>query len=84
MPADAVTRGSDRGNAIEVENGTFGWDAAEPGADEEKGAVTLRGVNLVIRKGDHVAVCGPVGSGKSALLACMLGEIPKVEGTVRA
>lgn len=30
----------------------------------------------------RVAVCGTVGSGKSSLLSCILGEIPKITGTV--
>jgi len=87
LPTDAVTtKGcSENGNAIEVENGAFSWDADEfAGEEEEKVSLsTLRNVNLRIKKGAHVAVCGSVGSGKSALLACMLGEIPKIEGTVR-
>ncbi|CAN1246528.1 Putative ABC transporter C family member 15 [Linum grandiflorum] len=31
----------------------------------------------------RVAVCGTVGSGKSSLLSCILGEIHKLSGTVR-
>jgi len=84
LPTDAVTRGSENEDAIEVENGAFSWDADEfLGKEEKLPSPTLRAVNLRIKKGAHVAVCGPVGSGKSALLACMLGEIPKVEGRVR-
>ncbi|KAF8410845.1 hypothetical protein HHK36_003382 [Tetracentron sinense] len=30
-----------------------------------------------------VAVCGTVGSGKSSLLSCILGEMPKVSGTLK-
>jgi ABC-type transport system involved in cytochrome bd biosynthesis fused ATPase/permease subunit len=32
----------------------------------------------------HVAVCGMVGSGKSSLLSCILGEMPKLSGEVKA
>ena len=81
---DTVVRGSNcelHDCAIEVENGTFSWHTE---VGEEMIPPTLRGVNLRVRKGAHVAVCGPVGSGKSALLSCMLGEIPKVEGRVRS
>ncbi|WCJ26430.1 ABC transporter C family member 10 [Euphorbia peplus] len=44
---------------------------------------TLTNINLVVRKGKNVAVCGEVGSGKSTLLAAVLGEVPKINGTVR-
>ncbi|KAL1147633.1 hypothetical protein V6Z11_A10G068300 [Gossypium hirsutum] len=43
---------------------------------------TLRDVNLEIKKGQKIAVCGPVGAGKSSILHVMLGEIPKISGTV--
>lgn len=61
--------------AVEIEAGTFAWDECS-----EK--PTLTGVNLRIRKGQHVAVCGSVGSGKSSLLSCILGEMSKLSGTV--
>jgi ABC-type branched-subunit amino acid transport system ATPase component len=43
---------------------------------------TLRGINLDVKRGGHVAVCGAVGSGKSTLLYSIMGEIPKVSGQV--
>ena len=43
---------------------------------------TLRDVNLEIRCGQKVAVCGPVGVGKSSLLYAVLGEKPKISRTV--
>ena len=33
--------------------------------------------------GIRVAICGTVGSGKSSLLSSILGEIPKISGTVK-
>lgn len=82
LPADAVENGGDceQDIAIEVKNGVFSWNAD---VCDEHLPPTLHGVNLRVQKGAHVAVCGQVGSGKSALLACMLGEIPKLEGMVR-
>ena len=35
---------------------------------------------MKIMKGYKVAVCGPVGSGKSSLLSSILGEIPRISG----
>lgn len=43
---------------------------------------TLSNVNLVIKPGEKVAICGEVGAGKSTLLAAILGEVPNINGTV--
>ncbi|KAK8956017.1 ABC transporter C family member 3 [Platanthera guangdongensis] len=62
--------------AIELINGTFSWDLSlEP--------PTLRDLNFKVLQGMRVAVCGTVGSGKSSLLACILGEVPKIAGTIK-
>ncbi|WCJ26429.1 ABC transporter C family member 10 [Euphorbia peplus] len=53
------------------------WDA------NTSGKPTLRNINLVVQEGEKVAICGEVGSGKSTLLAAVLGEVPKINGTVR-
>ncbi|XP_027335892.1 ABC transporter C family member 8-like [Abrus precatorius] len=62
-------------NCIEIEAGNFSWD-------EELVTLTLRDINLSISRGQKVAVCGPVGAGKSSLLHAILGEMPKISGTV--
>ncbi|MQM18513.1 hypothetical protein Taro_051506 [Colocasia esculenta] len=62
--------------AVEVSNGTFSW---EPSAESP----TLKDLNFQVLQGMRVAVCGTVGSGKSSLLSCILGEIPKISGNVR-
>ncbi|KAA8523566.1 hypothetical protein F0562_009989 [Nyssa sinensis] len=62
--------------AIEIVDGNFSWDvsAHEP---------TLREINLRVSHGMRVAVCGTVGSGKSSLLSCILGEVPKISGSLK-
>ncbi|XP_057851270.2 putative ABC transporter C family member 15 [Cryptomeria japonica] len=62
--------------AIEIKEGVFSWDPSSS-------SPTIRGLNVKIERGMRVAVCGTVGSGKSSLLSCMLGEIPKISGTLR-
>ncbi|TVU51018.1 hypothetical protein EJB05_02420, partial [Eragrostis curvula] len=44
---------------------------------------TLPYLNFSVRQGMRVAICGTVGSGKSSLLSCILGEIPKLSGEVQ-
>ncbi|KAF7055004.1 hypothetical protein CFC21_062584, partial [Triticum aestivum] len=77
-PMDAVERlpSGSSNVAIEVSNGCFSWD----GSPE---LPTLKDLNFQARQGMHVAVCGTVGSGKSSLLSCILGEVPKLSGEVK-
>ncbi|KAF7228565.1 ATP-binding cassette sub-family C member 5 [Nothobranchius furzeri] len=45
---------------------------------------TLHRINLQIKQGSLVGVCGGVGSGKSSLLSALLGQMTLVEGKVAA
>ncbi|KAH7372901.1 hypothetical protein KP509_17G027800 [Ceratopteris richardii] len=74
LDTDAVTKCLDsKDEPIVVEKGFFGWD-------DTKETSTLRDINLRIGKGSFVAVVGTVGSGKSSLLAALLGEMVKISG----
>jgi len=48
----------------------------------DENSSSLHDINLGVKKGALVAVVGTVGSGKSSLLACILGEMPKLQGKV--
>ncbi|KAJ1259572.1 hypothetical protein BS78_10G166500 [Paspalum vaginatum] len=61
---------------VQVQEGNFSWNAS-------RANLSLRNVNLIISRGEKVAVCGPVGSGKSSLLYALLGEIPRTSGSVQ-
>lgn len=62
----------DRETAICIVDGSFGWERdASPILDE---------VSLRVHRGQHVAIKGAVGSGKSLLLHALLGESPKSGG----
>lgn len=78
LPTDAVEKlPSDSSDvAIEVRNGSFSWDPSSQ-------VPTLTDLNFRVLKGMRVAVCGTVGSGKSSLLSCTLGEVPKLCGDVK-
>jgi len=46
----------------------------------ERGDFRLGPVDLVVHRGDRVALTGPNGSGKSTLLGALLGRLPLVSG----
>ncbi|KAK9069721.1 hypothetical protein SSX86_010115 [Deinandra increscens subsp. villosa] len=60
---------------IKIQDGNFSWDSESP-------IPTLRNINLEVKCGQKIAVCGSVGAGKSSMLYSILGEIPKTSGTV--
>nr|GMD37227.1 ABC transporter C family member 8 [Ipomoea batatas] len=62
-------------NSVCVVNCCFSWES-------ESAKPVLRNLNVQVGRGQKIAVCGPVGAGKSSLLYAILGELPKVSGTV--
>jgi len=56
-----------------IENGNFGW---------YEDLLTLKNINLSVRDGSLLGIVGVVGSGKSSLLAAMLGETRVLDGRV--
>ncbi|KAK3867174.1 hypothetical protein Pcinc_027341 [Petrolisthes cinctipes] len=66
------------------------WDEEEEDVEEEwslfdedvEEGWRLEGVEMEVLRGQLVGVVGPVGSGKSSLLAALLGEMNKTSGTV--
>lgn len=50
--------------------------------DDHVVTATLKDITLHVKPGQKVAICGEVGSGKSTLIAAILGEVPFVDGTV--
>ncbi|XP_042488176.1 ABC transporter C family member 3-like [Macadamia integrifolia] len=62
--------------AVEIIKGNFSWDLHSPN-------LTLKDLNFRVYHGMKVAICGSVGSGKSSLLSCILGEMSKVSGVIK-
>uniref|UniRef100_A0A5B7AUK1 ABC-type xenobiotic transporter n=1 Tax=Davidia involucrata TaxID=16924 RepID=A0A5B7AUK1_DAVIN len=60
---------------IRIQSGSFSW---EP----ESVIPAVRDVNLEVKRGQKIAVCGTVGAGKSSLLHAILGEVSKISGSV--
>ncbi|XP_026441256.1 ABC transporter C family member 10-like [Papaver somniferum] len=62
--------------AISIKLGNFSWE-------ENPLKPTLSCINLEVKPGEKVAICGEVGTGKSTMLAAILGEVLNTEGTVQ-
>ncbi len=44
--------------------------------------MTLHNINLRIKPGSFIGITGKIGSGKSGILGCILGEIPYYSGFI--
>ncbi|XP_020210396.1 ABC transporter C family member 14 [Cajanus cajan] len=62
--------------AVVVRDGAFSWD-------DDGQVQDLKDINLEINKGELTAIVGTVGSGKSSLLASILGEMHKISGKIQ-
>ncbi|XP_075152488.1 multidrug-Resistance like Protein 1 isoform X4 [Haematobia irritans] len=60
-------------NPLSIENGSFSWG---------DGDVTLKNINMQVKKNTLCAIVGTVGSGKSSVVQAYLGEMEKISGTV--
>ena len=60
--------------AFEIKDCDFKWDGTEGDAP------TIRDISLQIKKGSKVGIVGDVGSGKSSIIAALLGQIRQVKG----
>ncbi|KAJ3312632.1 hypothetical protein HDV04_002774, partial [Boothiomyces sp. JEL0838] len=63
---------------IAIKNGEFTYRTAP--SSEEESTFTLRNINIDFPSKKLTAIIGPTGAGKSSLLACLLGELKKLNG----
>jgi ATP-binding cassette subfamily C protein len=74
LPVVSDGTATPRGTDVQVRGLTFGWGAtAEP---------VVRGLDLGLRPGEHLAVVGPSGIGKSTLAGLLTGMLTPQEGRV--
>ncbi|HEV3003606.1 MAG TPA: ATP-binding cassette domain-containing protein, partial [Pirellulales bacterium] len=59
---------------IEAKEVTFGYVPGRP---------VVRGLSVLVTRGDRLGIIGPNGSGKTTLLRLLLGEIAPQQGSVR-
>lgn len=63
-------------------SGIVSFELADLPWNENLSKPTLSNINLALKLGSKIAICGEVGSGKSILLAAILGEVSVTHGTV--
>jgi len=65
-------------------NATFRWEAKEPNStgtnDDNSDDFSLQNISFSAKKGKLTAIIGDTGSGKSSLLAALLGQMKLIQG----
>ncbi|XP_060065903.1 ATP-binding cassette sub-family C member 5-like [Ylistrum balloti] len=85
----------DDSNAIELQDAVFQWNlmtdsdnksqkrnerTTKTKKSENEGRILLGSINLNVKKGQVVGICGSVGCGKSSLISAILGRMPQKTG----
>ena len=73
------------GVGLEIRGADFSWQSSPPPATEgggQRAGFSLRDINLQARPGEMIALMGSVGSGKSSLIAALLGDLAPRHGAV--
>ena len=68
------------GSTIRFQNATISWPSEDDGEDEDQ--FCLRNLNLDFPSNELSVISGKTGSGKSLLLASILGEADILDGTI--
>ncbi|XP_025017040.1 canalicular multispecific organic anion transporter 1 isoform X2 [Tetranychus urticae] len=74
LDPNAVAHEPNTATPIQVKNATFSWSQ-----DEEE---VLTDINIEVPQNKLIAIVGTVGSGKSSLLAALLGDLHKKQGSI--
>lgn len=72
VDSEVVVHGD--GIGIQMKDATLAWE-------RKGGKAVVKNINLSVEEGSLVAIVGPVGSGKSSILAAVLGDL-HIEGRV--
>ncbi|KAJ3356690.1 hypothetical protein HDU91_005517, partial [Kappamyces sp. JEL0680] len=68
--------------AIQVKGATFEWNTVEQDDKSQQAPAKFTDISFAIPRGKLVAICGPVGSGKSSILSALIGDMKKKAGEV--
>ncbi|KAI1497200.1 P-loop containing nucleoside triphosphate hydrolase protein [Biscogniauxia marginata] len=79
-----ITRITKEADEVSFDNASIAWPSdAEPGkATEDPDRFVLRDINLTFPKGELSVISGKTGSGKSLILAAILGEVDILSGSI--
>uniref|UniRef100_A0A663F8J0 Multidrug resistance-associated protein 4 n=1 Tax=Aquila chrysaetos chrysaetos TaxID=223781 RepID=A0A663F8J0_AQUCH len=74
-PFKPQLHGNNENVVLHVQDLTCYWDKSSE-------SPALQQLSFTVRRGELLAVIGPVGAGKSSLLSAVLGELPKDKGLI--
>uniref|UniRef100_A0A8B9RQR1 ATP binding cassette subfamily C member 4 n=1 Tax=Accipiter nisus TaxID=211598 RepID=A0A8B9RQR1_9AVES len=74
-PFKPQLHGNNENVILHVQDLTCYWDKSSE-------SPALQQLSFTVRRGELLAVIGPVGAGKSSLLSAVLGELPKDKGLI--
>ncbi|KAI0008146.1 putative ATP-binding cassette transporter protein [Xylariaceae sp. FL0662B] len=72
-----ITKDADE---VSFDNASIAWPSDSDGEDDDR--FVLRDVNVTFPKGELSVISGKTGSGKSLMLAAILGEVDILEGSI--
>ena len=75
-----VTKISKDSDEVSFDNASIAWPADENTNEEDR--FVLRNINATFPKGELSVISGKTGTGKSLMLAAILGEVDVLEGTL--
>ena len=78
---------ADKSLAIRVTGGRFAWPSSEMRERRHSAALSLDGavvdgLDVAVRKGQLIGLCGAVGSGKTSVITALVGQMTRLAGTL--
>lgn len=75
-----ITEVSEDSDEVSFDNASIAWPSDEKIGEEER--FVLRNISVTFPKGELSVISGKTGTGKSLMLAAILGEVDVLEGTL--
>ncbi|KAM7354188.1 ATP-binding cassette sub-family C member 10 [Cochliomyia hominivorax] len=82
IKGSSITSADERPVVLEFKEATFEYDMIKNDEDVQSTTFRLEKINMEVKKGDLICIEGPVGAGKSSLIAAIVAGINCLEGSI--